>query len=112
MGTFTLNTAGLLALLIQFVLPLLVGLVTRTTTSPAVKAVLLLLLSAAAQVLVAWADAVNHAQTLHWQQVLWSALVGFVLAVAAHFGLWKPVGATAVVQGSLVKDPAPRHPVR
>lgn len=92
--TFTL--ASLVSVLISFVLPLLVGLVTRASTSGGVKAVLLLLLSAVTAVLTQFAS--FEGDGFPWATTVLTALVGFVMAVAAHFGLWKPTGTTATVQ--------------
>lgn len=104
MGTFTLSLGGILAIVIQFVLPLFVGLVTKSSTSAGVKAVLLLVLSAITQMIVAWSEAIAHGTHFSWTTALWSILVGFVIAVAVHFGLWKPTGTADAAQASLVKD--------
>lgn len=105
MGSFMLNTAGLLALVVQFVLPLLVGLVTKRSMSPGVKATLLLFLTAVTQFVTAWLDAATNTVHFGWQPIVFNILIGFVISVAAHFGLWVPSGATDAVQDSGVKDP-------
>lgn len=92
---YTPDLAGVLALVIQFVLPLLVGLVTTARVGAGVKAVLLLLLTAVTQLLTIWA---SDTVSFDWRRVLWQVGVGFVISVAAHFGLWRPVGASAAVQ--------------
>jgi hypothetical protein len=104
MGAFTLNTAGLLALVIQFVLPLLVGLVTKRSMSPGIKAVLLLALTAVTQFVTAWLDAVTNTAHFGWQPIVFNIVVGFVISVAAHFGLWAPTGTTDKVQDAGIKD--------
>lgn len=104
MGTYTLNTAGLIALLLQFALPVGIGLVTKASMPAGVKAVLLLFSSAVVQFVVAWLDSVTNTNAFNWQAVAWSVMVGFVISVASHFGLWKPTGISAAATNSLVKD--------
>lgn len=105
-----MNTRGLIALAIQFLIPLLVGLVTKQSWSPALKAVLLLFFTAVTQFLVAWSDS---DEAFRWQAVAYSIGIGFVISVASHFGLWKPTGATEATQSSLVADPpSARRPIR
>jgi hypothetical protein len=109
---FEPNGRGILALVITFVLPLVVGLVTKQSFSPALKAVLLLLFQAVAQFLIAWQDSFDG-EPFKWQAVALSVGVGFVMSVAVHFGLWKPTGATEAVQSTLVADPpTAREPIR
>jgi hypothetical protein len=98
MGNFTATWSGLLALLIQFVLPILVGLVTTRLTHPGIKAVLLLLLSAVSQFLLE----LSSPGSFDLKQALFSAGIGFVIAVAAHFGLWKPTPVAELATDSLV----------
>lgn len=98
MGNFTPDWHGLLALAIQFVLPLLVGLVTTRITGSGIKAVLLAALSAVAQFLVA----LSAPGGFDLKAAAFSAGVGFAFAVAVHFGLWKPTGAAEAATNSLV----------
>lgn len=100
---FTPDLAGMLALVIQFVLPLIVGIVTKRGWRAGVKAVLLLFLTAVNQLLTAWLDAVNSHVALDWKTVVWSIAVGFVISVAIHFGLWRPTGAADAAQDAGVK---------
>lgn len=94
---YTPDLAGVLALLLQFVLPLIVGLVTRPTTPGRVQAVLLLGLTAVAQFLTEWLDVARSEDggAFDWRTVAWNVVLGFVIAVATHYGLWKPTGASA-----------------
>lgn len=103
MQQYALNTASLVALLITFVLPLVVGLVTKSSTAASTKAILLLALTALTNVLTQFAGAAEDAG-FPWGTTLVTAAVGFAMAVAVHFGLWKPTGATITVQAALVKD--------
>jgi hypothetical protein len=77
--------------LVGFLLPILVGIVTRWTTRSAAKAVLLLLLSAVSGFLTSWAADPG----VHWSLAALYAGEAWVVAVASHFGLWKPGGVTA-----------------
>jgi predicted Na+-dependent transporter len=110
MGTYTLDTVGLLSLAVQVLLPIFVGLVTNAKISAAVKAVILLLLTAVGQLLMTWLSAATNHTHEDWKTWLWSTVVGFVLAVAVHFGLWKPTGVSAGAQsiGSSTKVPPPQ----
>jgi hypothetical protein len=101
---FAPDLGGLLGLLITVGLPILVGLVTTRSTSPAAKAVLLLLLTALKSVLEAWLQAENTAVALDPVPVIYTTAINFVIAVAVHFGLYRPTGATAAAQDTLVKD--------
>lgn len=104
MGNFTLSVGGILAIVVQFGLPLVVGFVTKQSWSSGMKTWLLLFLSAVTQFLTTWAEAAAAGTHFSWTTALWSALVGFVLAVAAHYGIWKPTGATDAAQRALVRD--------
>jgi hypothetical protein len=100
------SVSGLLSLVIAVLLPLAVGLLTKQSTSPAVKAVLLLGFAAAKSFLEAWLAAVNTDVTFAWVPVLITVFVNFAIAGAVHFNLWKPVGASAAAQRAFTSDPA------
>lgn len=87
-----IDTAYWLGLVITFVLPLLVGVVTTHVTNSSVQAVVLLFLSAANGFLVEYAA--PHPDGYSVGSAVVFALVGFVTAVASHFGLWKPTGVS------------------
>lgn len=101
---FAPNLGGLLSLAVTIVLPILVGLVTRQSTSAGAKATLLLLLSAVTSVLSAWLQAENTAAVFHWIPVVYSTAINFGIAVALHFGLFKPTGVAGAAQRTLVAD--------
>lgn len=105
MYSFTADLPGLLAIAIQVVLPLLVGLVGSRLAGGA-KAVLLLALTAVNQFLVGWADAVNAHHGFAWQGLLLNVVVGFVVSVATHYGLWKASGVSAKVQALTARKSA------
>lgn len=85
--TLLLNTV------VAAVLPLLVGLVTTRATSPAVRAVLLLVLSFV-QTLIGQVLAAIPTGQFDWFTWLITGIGSFVVGVAVHFGLWKPSGTS------------------
>jgi hypothetical protein len=91
-----IDMAYWLGLIITFVLPLLVGVVTTHVTNSSVQAVILLFLSAANGFLVEYAA--PHPDGYSLGSAVVFALVGFVMAVASHFGLWKPTGVARTLQ--------------
>jgi hypothetical protein len=93
MGT-TISSAQWLNLGVNVLLPILVAVITTRAASGAIKALALLILSAASGFLIAWLDAVNHALAFDFSQAGFTAVTGLVVAIAGHFGFWKPVGAT------------------
>lgn len=101
---FEPTLGGLLSLAVTVILPILVGLITRKSTSPAVQAVLLLAFAAVKTVLTAWLQAENTAAEFVWIPVVYSTLVSFGIAVALHFGLWRPTGVADAALRSGVKD--------
>ncbi|MCX5000978.1 hypothetical protein [Streptomyces longwoodensis] len=100
----TLDAAYWIGLVISFVLPLLVGLVTTHVTHPGLKAAILLFLTAANGFLVELTNAGDD-YNVSSALILWA--VSFVTSVAAHFGLWKPTGAAAKAQAVGVKSSSP-----
>lgn len=103
---FTLDPATVVQLLIAFILPVLVGLVTTRVTSPAVKAWLLAGLSLITSLLVELGRSITSGTTYDLGVALLAALPAFVVSVATHYGLWKPTGVSATVQDIGVKDPS------
>jgi hypothetical protein len=104
MLNYTADWWGMLALLVAVVLPILVGLVTRVTTHPGVQAVLLLALSAIAGTLTLALQAhQTNDVNFSWRAAALNSLVTFVIAVASHFGLWKPT--TVARKAQLVGAP-------
>lgn len=99
---FTLDPATVVQLLIAFILPVLVGLVTTRVTSPAIKAWLLAGLSLVTALLVELARALTAGETYDLGVALLTALPAFVVSVASHYGLWRPTGVTEKAQETLV----------
>lgn len=75
-------------------LPILVGLVTKQVASRNLKAVLLAFLSAVA----GFISVVTQGSGVVTKEVVVAALVTWITAIAVHYGLWKPTGATEAVQ--------------
>lgn len=94
---------AILGVLISAVLPLLVGLVTKASTDPKIKSLLLVALTAITAVL-------TEAQTkgsFVWQQALLTFVASFATAMTIHLGFYRPTGITGAVQGTLNKDDTP-----
>ena len=89
-------------LLIAFILPVLVGLVTTRVTSGALKAWLLAGLSLVTALLVELARALTAGTTYDLGVALLTALPAFVVSVASHYGLWKATGVTEKAQDTLI----------
>lgn len=92
-----------LGLLVGVVLPLAVGLVTKNVTSAGFKATLLMLLSAVNGILTEYINVLANGGSYDWATALYTWGGSFVIAVAVHFGYWKPAGTTAWAQRNLVK---------
>jgi hypothetical protein len=90
----TITLSQLINLAVNTVLPILVAIVTSRMASSGLKAIVLLALSAVSGFLTAWLVSLNLGEPFDIGQTLFSVLTGFVVAVAAHFGFWKPVGLT------------------
>ena len=103
---FTFDPATVVQLLIAFILPVLVGLVTTRVTSSAVKAWLLAGLSLVTSLLVELGRALASGTTYDLGVALLAALPAFVVSVATHYGLWRATGVTETVQAIGVKDPS------
>jgi hypothetical protein len=108
MTQYTLDLVGLLALLVQVVLPLVVGLVTSMRTHPGAKALLLLALTALTQLLTLWYQNASHHLDFAWKVVLFNIVIGFVISVGSHFGFWRPAGVSARAQAALTGS-GPQH---
>jgi len=100
---FDPSALGLLSLAINFVLPLIVGLVTKQHWSSTVKGVVLLFVSFVKTFLMTWlADLANH-MTFNFTMVLYATLFNFAIAVAAYFGLLKDTPLANAAQRAGVK---------
>lgn len=91
---------------LQFILPLLVGLVTTKLTGRSTQFVLLALLTLAATVGTQELSAHAAGQPLNLVQVLVVAVVNFAVSLLSHYNVWKPTGLTDLLLSMLVKAPA------
>jgi len=101
-----LDTVQVLGLLVGVILPVLVGLVTTKVTSSGVKAVLLAALAAVTGLLTEVLNAANSGEVFQFQEAVVTWLGVFIVAVAVHFGFWKPTGVSGKAQRALVTSSA------
>lgn len=104
---FTLDPLAVVQLIIAFILPVLVGLVTTRVTSPAVKAWLLAALTLLTSLLTELARALTSGVVYDIGAALMLALPTFVVSVSTYYGLWKPTGVAGAAQDVVV---TPRDP--
>lgn len=83
-----------LNLLVGFFIPILVAILTKEVTNPAVKAWSLAFASAVTGIAVA----AQAAGGLVAADAVISSLTTMVVAVASYYGLWKPTGIAPKVQ--------------
>ncbi len=98
MVEFTFDAVLVIQLLVSTVLPLLVGLVTKTVTRPGVKAVLLAGLALVTSLLTELGAAVTAGTTYDIGKGLLLAIPTFLIAVGMHFGIWKATGVSQKMQ--------------
>lgn len=84
----------LLTLLVSVILPILVALTTNRLASPGLKAVVLALLAALVGFLSELLDALTDHTAFDVGAAVLSWVTVFIVAVASHYGLLKPVGLT------------------
>ena len=98
-----ISTGQMVTLFVTVLVPLLIGLLTKASWSASLKAMLLAGMSA----LIGVAQGLLAAPTdtvWSWQVAVVNGVIAWVIAVATYFGLWKPTGAAAVAQATLVRD--------
>lgn len=104
-----LSGAYWLAIVISAGVPLVVGLVTKTSMHAGIKVLLLLFLSAANGTLL---EIQASSGGVSVGNALLATIGSFVISIAVHKGVYRPVGMTQVVQESLVTDKSERgHPL-
>lgn len=99
---FNLDWTAVLQFVIAVLLPLLVGLVTTKVTSSNVKAVLLIVLSFIAGLLGEILVAAQAGVPYDLAAGLIAGFTTLIIAIAVHFGVWRPIGATNAAQNALV----------
>lgn len=92
------DPAQIISLLVGVVLPLLTGLVTKVATSPAVKAIVLLVLSGVTSVLTDFLASLNGGAAFDLGTALVAALGTFLVGTGMYFGVWKPTGTAVAMQ--------------
>lgn len=90
----------IVTLIVSVFAPVLVGLVTKVTTSGSLKAVLLALIAAVMGILNGFLDSPS---AFDLYPALITAVEVFTISVASYMGLWKPVGVKDWAQRTLVK---------
>lgn len=96
-----------LGFVLQFILPLLVGLVTTKLTNSKNQALLLagltVVITAATSILTAH----DAGQTVDLGQILIAGGGNFLISVGAHFGIWKPSGLASLAVALFDKTATP-----
>jgi len=91
-----LDSISVVALLVSVVIPLLVGVVTKAEgTSDAVKSLTLTGLSILAGIGQEYVDTLNNGGSFDLANAAGAAVVTFVIAVAAYYGVLKPTKVAA-----------------
>jgi len=99
--TQTASTATVLTLIVTLILPIVVGLVTKKSTNPAIKAVLLIILSAATAIV---SNLLAVKGTTDVWPIVQDSVFTAVIAIATLFGVWMPTTVNAKAQAVLVRD--------
>lgn len=97
----TLDLPQLLNLIIAVVFPVLVGLVTTRVTAGWVKSVLLATISLGSGLVTALLAAVLAGVPFDVIGAFLTGLTAWIIAIATHFGFWKPTGGTDWAQDTL-----------
>jgi hypothetical protein len=95
---FAPSWVQLLTLLVTVVLPILVGLVTQRETNSGRKAVILAVLSAVTGFGSELLSALVQGQTYDAAAGLFTAVTALIVAIALHFGIYKPTGIAGKAQ--------------
>jgi len=89
-----------ITLLVTVILPLLVGLVTTRETNSSRKAVYLAILAAVTGFGSELLEAISSGTTYDAAGGLFTAVTALVVAIALHFGIYKPTGAASALQAT------------
>lgn len=96
--SFTFSWVLFLQLATGVLIPVIVGIVTTKATNAGTKAILLAFLSLVSSLLLEILNAAQTGTAYDVGQGLFLFLPTFVIAVATHYGFWKPTGTSAKVQ--------------
>lgn len=95
---------GVLGLILNFGLPLVVGLLSRPSWAPQIKGVLLLVVALVKTILEAWVLALASGVEFNFWTVLMATGLNFVIAVGSWFGLLKNTAIAEKAKNSLITD--------
>lgn len=95
---FHFDAIQIVTFLVAVVSPLLVGLVTKRVTASGTKAILLAGIAAVTGFGSELVAALTQGQVYDAGTGLITALTAFVVAVALHYGLYKPTGVSGKAQ--------------
>lgn len=93
-----MNNTLYLTLVVQVVLPLVVGLVTKKSLPAHLKFCLLAVLTALNTGILGYLAGSSLTD------LLLAGGIGLLTSIGTHYGFYKPLGATEVAQNSLIKD--------
>lgn len=96
----TLDLPQLLNILLAVVFPVAVGFVTTRVTRPGAKAVLLATISLASGLVSSLLAAVLAGVAFDIIGALLTGLAVWIIAVATHYGFWRPTGVADAVQAA------------
>ncbi|MEU3452198.1 hypothetical protein ABZ671_00945 [Micromonospora sp. NPDC006766] len=103
----TPSLAGVLSIILTFVLPLVAALFMRRSWSAGSKGLVLLAVSAVKTFLEAWLAAVNTHVGFNFAGAAYATLVTFGVAVVGYFGLLRDTSVQrAAITSGPVRDPA------
>jgi len=100
----TLDGWAALNLGIQFILPLLVGLVTTKLTGQKQQALLLLTLTLVATIAAQALEAHDAGLPLNLSQIIAVAIVNYAVSLLTHYGIWKPTGLSSLLLAVVTKS--------
>ena len=101
MVMFHLDWLEILGPVVGILLPLLVGIITKASTTSAIKAILLAVLALVTNLVTGIFDALSTHTQYDLGAALILALGTFIVSVAAHFGFFQPTGITADLQNKV-----------
>lgn len=94
---FALDLPQLLNLLLAVAFPIAVGLVSTRVTSSAAKAILLATISLVSGIVSSLLAAVLAGVPFDIVGALLTGLAAWLIAIATHFGFWRPTGVSAAL---------------
>lgn len=102
---FEPSLAGVLSLIITFLLPLLAALLMKSSWSTVTKALVLLALATVKAFAEAWLGATNSHEHFDFARTVYADLVNFGIAVISYFGILKGTATQqAAINGGPVND--------